>query len=130
MPNTIRQSITLSAPPEDVFEVLMDSRKHTKLTGATARIDRSVGGKFSAYDGYIEGQNVEVVRNKRIIQLWRGSDWPPGHYSRATFHLRKIARRTHLVFRQSNVPPGQYKAIKQGWTDFYWNPLRKMFNTR
>ena len=128
MSKTIRQSVTLSATPEEVYEVLLDSRKHGKLTGAAARISREIGGTFSAYDGYIEGSNVELVRNKRIVQLWRGSDWPRNHYSRVTFTLRKIAGGTHLSFRQSNVPVSQHKSIKQGWIDFYWEPMREMFN--
>ena len=130
MPKLIRQSVTLKASPEDVYEMLMDSRKHTKLTGAVAKISREVGGTISAYDGYIEGENVELVRNKRIIQLWRGSDWPPGHFSKAYFVFHKIVGGTHLSFRQSNVPDAQYKAIKQGWIDYYWEPLRRVFNTR
>ena len=130
MSKTIRQSVTLKATPEEIFEVLLDSRKHAKLTGSAAKIDRAVGGTFSAYDGYIEGKNVEIVRNKRILQLWRGSDWPPGHYSRASFVFHKISGGTHLSFRQSNVPDGQYKSIKQGWIDFYWEPMRKLFNKR
>jgi activator of HSP90 ATPase len=130
MSKRIRQSITLSATPEEVFEVLMDSRKHAALTGSAAKISREVGGEVSAYDGYVEGKNVEIVRNKRIVQLWRGSDWPPGHYSRATFTLRKVSQGTHMIFHQSNIPDSQYKAIKQGWIDFYWDPMRKKFNGR
>lgn len=76
MPTTIRQTVTLQATPEDVFEALMDSKKHSRLTGGRAKISRTVGGKFRVYDGYIEGTNIELVRNKKIVQMWRGSDWP------------------------------------------------------
>lgn len=130
MSKTIRQSVTLRASPEEIYEVLMDSKEHARLTGAAAEISREVGGEISAYDGYIEGSNVELVGNKRIVQLWRGSDWPREHYSRVTFALHKIAGGTHLSFRQSNIPDSQYKGIKQGWIDFYWEPMRKMFTAR
>ena len=126
MPKTIRQSVTFRAPPEEVYEALMDSRKHARFTGAAAKISREVGGPISAYDGYIEGSNVELVKNKKIVQIWRASDWPIGHYSRVRFTLNKIAGGTHLSFRQSGVPDEKYKAIKQGWIDFYWKPMRGM----
>ena len=130
MTPTIRQSITFKAPPEEVFEALMDSKKHAKFTRSPARIIRSVGGAISAYDGYIEGTNIELVKNKRVVQLWRASDWPEGHYSRVTFKLNKIAYGTHVSFRQSNIPEGQYQSIKQGWIDYYWEPMRKMFRRK
>lgn len=104
----------------------MDSKKHAAFTGAAAKIGREVGDRFSAYDGYIEGTNVALVRNKKIVQMWRGNDWPEGEYSKVTFKLNKIGGGTHLSFRQSGVPDNQYKAIKQGWIDFYWEPMRKM----
>jgi activator of HSP90 ATPase len=127
MSKLIRQSLTLKGTPEEIYKVLMDSRKHAKLTGARAKISREVGGTIAAYDGYIEGKNVELVRNKKIVQLWRGSDWPAGVFSRATFALHKVHGGTHIRFRQSGVPDTQYKAIKQGWIDFYWDPMRKLF---
>jgi len=123
---TIRQSVTLKASPHEVYEALMDSRKHAKVTGSKARISRKEGGKFTAYDGYIEGINLNIVPDKKIIQSWRGSDWPEGHYSRATFSLKKVKNGTHLTFTQSGVPEQYYHDISQGWRDYYWKPMKEM----
>ena len=120
----IRQSVTFKAAPRQVYELLMDSRKHGTFTGAEARISRKVGGKISAYDGYIEGVNLELVPDKRIVQSWRGSDWPEGHYSRVTFSLTKVEKGTRLTFNQSGVPGKYYKDINQGWRDFYWSRMK------
>ena len=125
---TIRQEVTFGATPEQVYEALMNSKKHEKFTGAAAKISRKVGGNISAYDGYIAGKNVELVENKKIVLLWRGSDWPEGHYSKATFALKPVKGGTKLTFTQTGVPDEQYKAIKQGWIDFYWEPMKKMFD--
>ncbi|MBM2832567.1 MAG: YndB domain-containing protein, partial [Dehalococcoidia bacterium] len=59
----------------------MDSRKHAKFTGDSATISREIGGKFTAYGDYAEGINLELVPDKKVVQSWRGSDWPEGHYS-------------------------------------------------
>jgi activator of HSP90 ATPase len=123
---TIKQSATIKANPHEVYEALVDSRKHTKFTGAKARISRKVGGTFSAYGRYIQGINLNLVPDKRIVQAWRGSDWPKGHYSIATFLLKRIKGGTRLVFSQIGVPDREYKGINQGWRDHYWKPMKEM----
>jgi hypothetical protein len=50
--------------------MLMNSRKHSKFTGAKAIISHKVGGKFSAYGKYIQGINLELVPARRIVQAW------------------------------------------------------------
>lgn len=122
----IRQSVTFKASPHEVYEALMDSRRHAKFTGEKARISRKIGGKLIAYGGYIEGANLDLVPDKKIVQLWRGSDWPKGHYSKATFVLRKVKDGTRLTFTQTGAPAQYYDNIKQGWRDFYWAPMKKM----
>jgi activator of HSP90 ATPase len=123
---TIRQSITFKASPHEVYDALMDSRKHARFTGAQARISRKAGGKFTAYDGYIEGVNLNLVPDKKIVQSWRGSDWPENHYSMATFSLKKCKNGTRLTFTQSGVPDQYYHDISQGWRDYYWKPMKML----
>ena len=122
----IRQSVTFKTNPHEVYEALMDSRRHAKFTGEKARISRKIGGKLMAYGGYIEGVNLDLVPDKKIVQSWRGSDWPKGHYSKATFTLKKVKGGTRLSFFQSGVPAQHYNGIKKGWRDFYWAPMKKM----
>ncbi len=126
MPKTIRQSVTFKASPGQIYEMLMDSRQHAKFTASKASISRKVGGKFTAYGGYISGVNLALVPNRQIVQSWRGSDWVEGHYSKATFTLVKIKGGTRLTFTQRGVPDKHYESIKQGWHDFYWKPIKAM----
>ncbi len=126
MPRTILQSVTFKGVrPQDVYDALMDSRKHSQFTGTKASISRKAGGRFAAYDGYIDGTTLELVPGKKIVQMWRGSDWPEGHYARTSFLITKSKSGATLRFRQSNVPDDKYQSIKQGWIDFYWNPLKE-----
>ncbi len=122
----IRQSVTFKTSPHVIYEMLMDSRKHARFTGEKASISRKIGGKFTAYAGYINGVNLNLVRDKTIVQSWRGSDWPEGHYSKVTFSLEKVKGGTRLTFRQSGVPEDFYKDINQGWRDYYWKPMQEM----
>ncbi len=119
----IRQTMLFKASPHDVYELLMDSRKHSKLTGDKATISRRVGGRFTV-GNYIEGVNLDLVPDQKIVQSWRGTDWPEGHFSRATFALTAVDGGTRLSFSQSGVPEDFYDAISQGWHDYYWTPMK------
>ena len=121
---TVRQTITFKAPPHDVYEALMDSRKHSKFTGDKASISRKVGGKFSAFDGYSEGTNLELEPDNKIVQTWRASDWPEGHYSKVAFTFKEIPNGTRLSFVQTGIPEKQFNYISQGWRDYYWAPMK------
>ena len=123
---TIRQSVTIKTSPHEIYEALMDSKKHSQFTGDKASISRKVGGKFSAYDGYAEGVNVELVPDEKIVQTWRAGDWPAGHYSTVTFSIKEVNGGTRLSFTQSGVPAEQYDDVAQGWRDYYWTPMKEM----
>ena len=128
MPKTIRQTATFKADPHTVYETLMDSRKHAKFSGAPATISRKKGGAFTTYGGSLSGTNLELIPDKKIVQAWRADDWQAGHYSRATFSLKKVKGGTELSFYQSGVPDKHYEGIKKGWIDFYWTPMKKMLH--
>jgi len=123
---TVHQTVNFKAPPHEVYETLMDSKKHAELVAAEARINKKVGGKFSIYDGEIEGVNLELVPDKKIVQSWRYSDWPEGHYSQATFLLEENHGGTKLTFTQTEVPEDKYEDVSQGWYDYYWQPMKEM----
>ena len=71
MSRPIHQTVTFKASPHDVYEALMDSKKHAAFTGGKASISRLVGGAIMAYDDYIAGKNVELVPDRKIVQDWR-----------------------------------------------------------
>jgi len=73
---TIQQTVRFTASPRAVYELLMDSRKHTALSGETARISRRVGGPFTAWGSHITGINLVLKPGRRIAWATRaaGSD--------------------------------------------------------
>jgi activator of HSP90 ATPase len=125
MSKTIRQTVTFKASPHDIYESLIDEKKHAQFTGAKVKLNRKTGGKFSIWDGEISGENLELVPDKKIVQTWRYSDWPAGEFSTATFSLEAVDGGTRLTLNQSGVPDESYEDIKQGWKDYYWIPLKK-----
>jgi len=124
MSGTIKQTVIFNASPHDVYEALMDSKKHAAFSGGKASISRAVGGKISAYDNYITGKNVELVPDKKIVQDWRAVDWPEGYFSRITFEFTAIPEGTRLDFTHADLPEGTKEEFTQGWIDNYWEPMK------
>lgn len=122
---TIKQVVYFDATPHEVFELLMDSKKHSAFTGSKAKISREVNGKFEAYDPYIEGKNLEIVKDKKIVQSWRGTDWKKAQTSKAEFRFEKKGDGCKMTFTQTGVPEEHYAGIKQGWVDYYWKPMKE-----
>jgi activator of HSP90 ATPase len=130
---SFRQQITLNAAPETVYDYFMDASKHSIMTGAEASVSDKVGGLFSVYDGYAHGRNIELVPGKRIIQSWRAAEkeWPEDHYSEIRFDFESVAKnKTRVVFRHRLVPEALADRIRQGWTDYYWSPLKSILNCK
>ena len=121
---TIKQTAYFNASPHEVFELLMDSKKHSAFTGHKADISRKKNGKFTAYDEWIAGKNLEIVKDKKILQSWRGADWEKGHFSKAEFRLEKKGKGCKLIFTQNGVPDNKYSDINQGWKDHYWKKMK------
>ena len=124
---TIRQTATVrGATPRDIYETLMDSKKHGALSGQKTTVSRKVGGAFKVGRD-LEGAHLALTKDKRIVQTWRANNWPKGTYSRATFALSKVPGGTKISFRQSGVPAKYYAEISDGWRHYYWAPLRARF---
>ncbi len=124
MSRVITQTVIFKASPHQVYEALMDSKKHAAFTGGTVRISREAGGEIMAYDDYITGKNIELVADEKIVQAWRAVDWPEGYFSTVTFLLAPIPEGTRLDFTHADVPEGTEAEFEQGWIDNYWEPMK------
>jgi len=125
---TIRQKVLIPATPAEAYEAYIDPKKHSKFTGSKATCDPRVGGRFTAWDGYITGKNLELEPGKRIVQEWQTTEWPEGQPpSRLELTFKKARAGTEIVMVHSGVPADQAADVAQGWIDFYWDPLKEYF---
>ena len=125
---TIKQSVIIPADPDRVYEAFMNARIHSEFTGSKATCDPTVGGKFTAWDGYITGKNLELEKGKKIVQEWKTTEWPKG-YGPSKFGLtfKKVKNGTEITMVHSNVPEEQAAELAEGWNQFYWTPLKDYF---
>jgi activator of HSP90 ATPase len=123
-----KQIIIFKASPEEIYNALMDSKKHSLFTGGKAVIGKKAGDTFSAYDGYITGKNIELIPGKKILQTWKATDdgWPEDHYSTIEFVFKKTKEGTELQFTHTNIPTTVKANYAQGWDDYYWEPMKAM----
>ena len=126
---TITQTVVVSATPDQVYDALLSPRTQAAFTGSPATGSSKVGGKFTAWDGYITGVNRELVKGRKIVQDWRTTEWPAGAAdSRVEFSFKAVKGGTEVRMVHSNVPAEQAESYRQGWIDFYWNPLKAYFS--
>ncbi len=136
----IHQLVTFNnVSPHQVYEALMDSRKHAAFTGEDAQISREIGEKSSAYGDWIEAYNIELVPDEKIVQKWRAIDWPEEHFSVVTFEFSQDGAGesdqnesgdgsfTTLKFTQTEVPAEFAKEIDKGWQTEYWQKMQAYF---
>ena len=126
---TLRQTVTFKASPREVYDMIMDSRKHRSLSGEPARISRKVGGKFTAWGTHLSGINLVLKPGRKIVQAWRATGWWPDHYSIAIFDISRTKGGAKLKFTQIGIPPNRYSGHYRGWIETYWTPMKEIFDS-
>jgi hypothetical protein len=61
-------AIYQNATPAKLYELFVNSAKHTAATGMPAKISPKAGGKWSAFGGMILGKNLVLIPNRMIVQ--------------------------------------------------------------
>ena len=127
--NTITHTVTFCASPKEVYDALMDPKKHSEITGYGAEIERKPGGRFIQYGGGHWGTLIEFRENEKIVQFWHAKNWPEGHFSEAIFTLTPLAngRRTELTLVQTGVPEDHFAETDKGWRKLYWTKMADYF---
>lgn len=128
MTEKLKMSTTIPTTPDAIYESWLDSKKHSEMTGSEAKVDAIIGGKFTAWDDYIQGKTIELDPGRRIVQEWRTTDFPSDSpNSIVEIILEKVEKGTKITLIHTEIPEGQKDDYKQGWKDFYFNPMKAHF---
>ena len=122
---TIHQEIDFSTAPGRIYQTLLDAKQFSAFTQAKADIDARPGGAFTLFGGLIEGRNVELVTDRRIVQAWRPAAWAAGVYSIVRFELVAHGGGTRIVFDHAGFTDEERAQLVAGWSSHYWDPLHK-----
>ena len=123
---TLKTKINASA--KQIYEAWLSSDGHTNMTGGKAKTSDKIGDSFSAWDGYIEGENIELESHKRILQSWRTSQFEEHEEdSQIEILLNEVDGITELTLIHSKVPESGEHYIK-GWDNHYFQPMKEYFS--
>lgn len=128
---SIEVSGVVPVSPSDLFEAWLNGEAHADMTGAEASSDPRVGGRFTAWGGYIEGTTLELEPPRRIVQAWRTSAFPAdAPDSRLEMRFEAAEGGTRLTFVHTHIPDGQGADYQQGWVDHYLTPMSRFYGQR
>jgi uncharacterized protein YndB with AHSA1/START domain len=129
MTESLKVSTVLPAAPDQVFKAWLDSEAHGQFTGSKADINPYAGGCFTAWDGYIKGQTLEMEPYHRILQTWRTDEFPEGSQdSILEVLVEEAVGGTKITLMHTLIPDGQGEQYKQGWLDYYFAPMKEYFS--
>lgn len=117
----------IPAAPEAIYQAWLSSEEHSKMTGSPARVSSITGEDFQAWDGYIEGKNLELERPRRILQQWRTTEFEESDPdSLLEILLAAEGSGSRVTIRHSDLPEHGMQ-YRQGWIEAYFMPMKEYF---
>jgi activator of HSP90 ATPase len=114
---------------EKIYSAWLDSQAHSAMTGSPAEVDPAEGGKFSAWDGYIQGETLAAEPFQRILQAWRTTEFPENSPdSRLEVLIEEQDDGVQVTLIHSEIPEGQGEDYRQGWVEYYFEPMQRYFS--
>lgn len=113
----------VAAPPEAVFEFLVDPEKMLRWMGTEAELEPRPGGTFRVDingSDVAVGTYVSVERPTRVVFTWGwdgSTDVPPGS-STVTMTLTADGDDTVVELRHEGLPGGSGDQHAEGWNHF------------
>ncbi len=117
----------IKASPEKIYTAWLDTDEHSDMTGGEALITDDEDDKFTAWDGYIWGKNLELKPHEYIKQSWKTSDFDDDQdYSTIEVFFEPVEDGTKITLKHTGLT---YKdeIYKKGWFDNYFIPMKKYF---
>ena len=132
MSKTIQQTVSFKgATAKNLYNLYMNSKLHSEVTGEPAEITKKPGEPFKAHGGQIKGKNLHVQANKLVVQTWRFKGWDRKQPdSILTLYFSDTEDGAQVQMVHALVPDDQQPLVKKGWNDYYWKNWKSYFKTK
>jgi len=115
-------SIDIEAPPEMVFDHLVNPARMVAWMGQHAELQPNPGGVFAVdIDGVlVRGEYLEVDPPRRVVVSWGmagAADFAPGS-SKVEFNLVPTSNGTQLSLVHRDLPDARTQGHARGWTHY------------
>jgi len=124
---TYRCKLEFSGPPTEVFSCLTDKGRLSVFSQSEAQITLKEGEPFSLFHGSITGTIEKIVPGERLVQKWRFTSWPEGHYSTVDFRFEPSNSGTLLKMKHASIPADDLDRTCAGWRSNFWERIRMVF---
>jgi len=125
---SIKLTKTFGVKPKVIYSAWLNSKEHSKMTGSKAKIYPKVNSGYTAWDGYISGKTTELKTDEKIVQQWRTTEFPgEAPDSIIEINLAETDSGTNLTLVHTNIPDGKGEEYKNGWKEFYFEPMEEYF---
>lgn len=121
------KEIFIAAPPEVVFQFLIDPAKMVRWMGIAAEIDPRPGGIYRLDPNgrdVILGKYLEVIPNRRVVFTWgwekpsEGLAAVPAGSTRVEIDLGSEGSGTRVRLTHSQLPPAAHDRHELGWLHY------------
>ncbi len=122
----ILYSEVIRAPVAEVFKALTSARLMDEWGAGPARFQARPGGKWSLWDGVMQGVVKEVTPTARIVFTLREIHWNERDPdSLVIIELSEIPRGTRIELRHTNLPSRKIRQMHEdSWGDVYLGPVK------
>lgn len=128
---TVTDNEEFRCPAEELYQTFTDANRITAFTRSPPKVFEGAkkGGKFELFGGNVSGEYLELEAPKKVVQSWRLSQWPEGHYS--TLHIEfdqnDVDHVTVMRVKWDGVPIGQEEVTKRNWSEYYIKSIKTTF---
>jgi len=118
----------IPASAKDIYDAWLDSEAHAAMTAADSAVaSKDVDAEHKAHGDYIWGVNIELIPNKKIIQSWRTAQFKENEAdSVIEVSFEEQDDSTTVTIKHTGVPDDEHH-VEQGWTDYYFIPMKAYF---
>ena len=127
MSKTITQKVVFkNTTTKTLYDLYINGKLHSMIAGGPVQIAGKAGAKFSAFGNSVRGKILHLVKNKQIVQTWRGDDWSKDDLD-SIFMISLEQKEKDVVLNMVHgfLPDIVWAGIKRGWFDYYWNPWKQ-----
>ena len=121
--------------PADLFTCFTIEGKMRAWTQSNASVDPKVGGKFTWFNGSVEGAFEGIEQDSKLDFTWRFTNWPDNVTSRVSISLSEPETGTTILkLSQEGIPDedrfgqgGVYEHVERGWSMQVFTRIRQIF---
>ncbi|HKL08121.1 MAG TPA: SRPBCC domain-containing protein [Bacteroidales bacterium] len=115
----------IPATPEEVFIALTNPFTIELWSGYKAKMDDKEGTEFLLWEGDISGKNLEIEKNKKIMQEWYFGEQE--NKSIVTIKIFEHKKGVQIELNHTNIPDDIFDNITEGWDEYYFGALKNFF---